>query len=304
MAQENVAVETKEIPLGEASMAEYKQAVKDGKDVVVRETSTTPPEATETTEEHQEQKPKVKGGFQARIDRLIKQQAATEERATAAERKAAELEAKLNQGTVPKSEQEEPKRDDFQTDAEYLRALVKWEAKQTVKAEREAEQLATIEEQIREARSNYNSRMIALQAENEEYKELMQQSIAVPAAIEGPITLEMENGPEVAIFLAQNPDICRELTEMTPSRAVAEVWKISEKLSEAGNEKTDEETDEEKAERERIEAEEAEKEAAAARKKAPAPIRPVSGGSTRSTIPLDKTDFQAYKKLREQGRVR
>ena len=54
--------------------------------------------------------------------------------------------------------------------------------------------------------------MIALQAENEEFKELMQQSINIPAAIEGPITLEMENGPEVAIFLAQNPDVCKELT--------------------------------------------------------------------------------------------
>jgi hypothetical protein len=91
-----------------------------------------------------------------------------------------------------------------------------------------------------------------LQAENEEYKELMSQSISVPAAIEGPITLEMENGPEVAIFLAQNPDICKELTEMSASRAIAEVWKISEKLAEGKTE----ETDEEKETREAAEAEE------------------------------------------------
>ena len=45
--------------------------------------------------------------------------------------------------------------------------------------------------------------------------------------------MEMENGPEVVIFLAQNPEICEELTQMSPSRAVAEVWRISEKLSPA-----------------------------------------------------------------------
>ena len=300
MDDETVTVETQEVPLGEASMAEYKKAVKDGKETATRETITAQPEEAE---EVKEQKPKVKGGFQARIDRLIKQQASTEERAAAAEKKAAELEAKLKGDGVTKTEQAdgEPKRDAFQSDAEYLKAFTRWEVKQEMKIEREAEQRTAFEEQIKEARSSYNARMIALQAENEEYKELMSQSISVPAAIEGPITLEMENGPEVAIFLAQNPDVCKELTEMSASRAIAEVWKISEKLA-AG--KT-EETDEEKAQKEAAEAEEQEKaiKAAEIRKRPPAPIKPVSGGSSRSTIPLDKTDYQAYKKLRSQGRV-
>ena len=88
---------------------------------------------------------------------------------------------------------------------------------------------------------------------------------------------------------------------MPPSRAVAEVWKISEKLA-AGE---SEETAEEKSEREATESEEQEKaiKAAEIRKRPPAPIKPVSTGSSRSTIPIDKTDFQAYKKLRSQGRV-
>ena len=36
--------------------------------------------------------------------------------------------------------------------------------------------------------------------------------------------------------------------------------------------------------------------------KAPAPIKPISGGKTQSTVPLDKTDYQTYKKLVAQGR--
>ena len=300
MADEPVTIETQEVPLGEASMAEYKKAIKDGKETATRETITAKPEEAE---EVKEQKPKVKGGFQARIDRLIKQQASTEERAAAAEKKAAELEAKLKGDGVTKTEQAdgEPKRDAFQSDAEYLKAFTRWEVKQEMKAEREAEQKAAFEEQIKEARKNYNTRMIALQNENPELKELLAQDISVPPAIEAPILYEMDNGPEVTMFLAQNPEVCQELMEMPPSRAIAEVWKISEKLA-AG--KT-EETDEEKAEKEAIEAEEQEKaiKAAEIRKRPPAPIKPVSGGSSRSTIPLDKTDYQAYKKLRSQGRV-
>lgn len=294
MADETVTVETQEVPLDQASQAEFKKARAEGKETATRETvvAEKPPV---------EEKPKIKGGFQARIDRLIKQQAALEEAKTAAEKRAAELEAKLNGNGVPKTEQSdgEPKRESFETEAEYIRALTRWEVKQEIKADREASEKQAAEAQVKEARDRYNARMIALQAENEEFKELMSQNITIPKAIEAPITLEMENGPEVAIFLAQNPEVCQELIEMPPSRAIAEVWKISEKLA-AGD---GEETDEEKAEHEAAEAEEKEKAAAAAAKAKLRPIRPVSSGSSRSTIPLDKTDFQAYKKLRAQGRV-
>jgi hypothetical protein len=284
----NEETATQEVALDEANMQEFKAARAEGKEVATRETvSEEKPEA--------EEKPKAKGGFQARIDRLIKQQAALEEAKTAAEKKAADLEAKFgSKGEEAKPVVDgEPKREDFQNDIEYYRALTRWEVKQEMKAEREAEEKSKVEAANNAARGKYNQRMIALQAENEEYKELMSQDLKIPAAIHGPVTLEMENGPEVAIFLAQNPELCGELMEMTPSRAIAEVWKISEKLEAAGTEEKDEEE-------EKPVAKAAEEKPA---RKVPTPLRTVSGGSTRSTLPLDKTDYAAYKKLRAQGRV-
>jgi hypothetical protein len=38
--------------------------------------------------------------------------------------------------------------------------------------------------------------------------------------------------------------------------------------------------------------------------KAPSPIKPVNGGSTRSHVPLDELDMPAFKKARAAGRVR
>ena len=144
MADETVVVQTEEVPLEKSSMSEFKKARAKGEEVATRETVTeAPPE--------REEKPKAKGGFQARIDRLIKQQAALEERATAAEKRAAELEAKKSENGVPKTEQVdgEPKRESFQTDAEYVRALTRWEVKQEIKAEREAEEQQTVEARSR-----------------------------------------------------------------------------------------------------------------------------------------------------------
>ena len=199
-----VTVETQDVPLEQSTMAEFKAAREKGEEVATRETVKVEEKQAES------EKPKVKGGFQARIDRLIKQQATTEERATAAEKKAAELEAKINgNGHAAPKDGDEPKRESFQTDAEYNRAVVRWEVKQEMKAEAESAQRQAFEEQVKEARSRYNTRMIALQAENEEYKELLEQSITVPTSIEGPITLEMENGADVTIFLAQNPEVCK-----------------------------------------------------------------------------------------------
>ena len=282
-----VTVETEEIPLAEASMAEFKKARADGKETATRETVVEEKPPVEA-------KPKIKGGFQARIDRLIKQTASLEEAKTAAEKRAAEAEAKLNGNGNGKTAgaTDEPQRDSFQTEAEYVRALTRWEVKQEIKAEREAQERQAVESQIKEARSKYNAKMIAIQAENEEYKELLEQDIKIPSSIEGPITLEMENGPEVAIFLAQNPEICQELLEMTSSRAIAEVWKISEKLEAAADKEGSEEEEE-------VASAEPEKPT----RKAPAPIKPISSGTSRSTIPLDSADFSTYKKLRAQGRV-
>ena len=286
MAENEVIVETQEVPLTESSMAEYKKARADGKEVATRETVTEKPA-------EQAEKPRVRGGFQAKIDRLVRQTAALEEAKAAIEKRALEAEAKLNGNGVLKTEQTdgEPKRESFQTDAEYVRALTRWEVKQEIKAERQAEQQQAAEAEIKEARDRYNKRMIALQSENEEYRELMEQDVLIPKSIIDPILYEMENGPEVAIFLAQNAEIREELNQMPSSKAIKEAWVISEKLA------ADEEEEEEKPEEKAKEVEEK------PARKAPAPIRPVSSGSSRSTIPLDKADYQAYKKLRAQGRV-
>lgn len=289
MSEETELIETKEVPLDQATQPEYKKARADGKETATRETVVE----TEKGASEKEDKPKIKGGFQARIDRLIKQQATLEEQKTAAEKRALDAEAKLN-GTDKLKETDEPQREKFESESDYIRALTRWEVKQEMKAAAENEQKRAYENKVKEARSRYNVRMIALQEANPEIKEIMNQAISVPTVIEGPITEEMDNGEEVAVFLAQNPEICKELLEMSASRAIAAVWRISEKLEAGGKD----EDSEEQEEKEEVKAKEVEE------KPKLRPLRTVTGGGTsRSTIPLDKADFASFKKLRSQGRV-
>src|SRR4029077_2452169 len=136
MENENeVTVETEEVPLAESTMAEYKKARADGKETATRE---APAESRAAEGKVEEEKPRIRGGFQAKIDRLIKQQASLEEAKTAAEKRANELEQKLNGNGAAKDQTDpnaEPVREKFQTEAEYIRALTRWEVRQEIKAE-------------------------------------------------------------------------------------------------------------------------------------------------------------------------
>jgi len=297
MAEETATVETKEVPLAESTMAEFKKARNDGKEVATRETITEKEPEKQATEE----KPKAKGGFQARIDRLIKQQAETERQLTEERRQREELQAKVSGKDVPKTEQKadaEPKREDFQTEVEYVRALTSWEVKQNMKAAKEAEEKEATAAANKEAIQSYNKRAIEAQSKYEDWKEVMAQDIAIPTIVGDAIIHTIKNGPDVAYFLGTHPEICEEMVSVHPLEAVAMAVKISERLeAEAGKETEEsEETTEEEPE---AKATEEEKPA----RKAPAPIKPVSSGTSRSTIPLAKVDYQTYKKLRAQGRV-
>ena len=65
-------------------------------------------------------------------------------------------------------------REDFQSDAEYIRARIDWGVEQGISKAKESEMRRELEAQISEAKGKYNSRMIALKAEDPEIEELVQ----------------------------------------------------------------------------------------------------------------------------------
>lgn len=191
-------------------------------------------------QEPQEGQQKPRGGFQKRIDKLVKSNTQLEQEREFWRQQAlrtAPVEAKTEQ---PKGEGE-PSESDFQTHAEYVKALARYEAKQavqTVRAEQVKEEVRT---QQQKALQEFGAREQAFAAATPGYAELMAEVVA-----EGDITISdalrdeivaSEHGPALKFFLAQNPEEAERLSELKPMQLAREVGRIEARFS-SSQEKT------------------------------------------------------------------
>lgn len=275
-----------EVSIDQLSQEDYNKARDKGELTVEKPVEAEP--------EHKEEKPKPKGGFQSRIDRFIRQiDELTQENDRLKNAKPAE---KVEIKPAPVAEAE-PKLEDFTNHDEFIKAMAKYVARETLRTERE-EQTKKEQEAARKSEFDaYNERAIAAQVKYEDWKEVVGQNITIPPAVHVAI-IEMENGPDVAYYLGKHPELAKELMEMSPSRANGKIWRLSEQLeSEAPKEEETEEVEvEPEPEKPKVEAK--------PERKKYEPIKPVGGGSSKSSVPLDQMSMADYNKAREAGRVR
>lgn len=269
----------------EQTIAEYKasrEAAAKSAEVVEETPEIEETEDTDAEEQPKgEDKPKPRGGFQKKIDRLIKQVASTNEELAAERRKTAELEAK--NGKQPEkvaTSQGEPDRNDFANDIEYVKALAKWEVRQEMKLEAEREVREAAEDKQRTFVKNYNEKVVEAKATHEDWDEVVNQDLDIPGTV-GLAILRMPNGPEVAYQLGKNPELAEELMQMDELEAIGKIWELSKELGKS--------TEEEPEKKEK--------------KAIPPPIRTVSAGTTRtSTVSIDKTSIAEYKRRTADAR--
>ena len=290
----------KTLPMDQMPMADYKTARAKGE--IESDKSEDSPEKSEELQE----KPKSKGGgFQKRIDRLIKQQTALEQRAEAAERRAKELESAQKGSEQAKTQnvvEGEPKLENFESHDAWVKAVARWEARQELQAEREAERQARQNESIKEIFDAHNERVVEARSRIEDFDDVIGSTVSpwrdgdsedVQAARAFQLAIyESDNGPDVAYYLASNPEEFAKLGDLTPTKVQREVWRLSEKLGKTAKDEEEEEVEEEKPEAK-----------AKPVSKAPTPIKPVSTGTTKSSKALDQMSMAEFKKARAAGRI-
>ncbi len=220
--------------------------------------------------------PKKKGGFQKRIDKLTREKAELEARV-----------AKLETST--KEELKAAVKDDgppdqllFDTQAEYIAALVKYE---TAKAKKElrTELKATEEEKVVKAQENtWRERVKAAHEAHPDLEELLEQDLPVSPAVNA-VLLDSEVGGELLYHLAANPEELAKISKLSPIAAAKALGLLEDKLIKAGEKKP---SDELKPEVKVT--------------KATKPITPVSGGkgSAGQKSPDDMT-LAEYRQWRE-----
>jgi hypothetical protein len=294
MAEE---VETQEVSIDDPSVSqqEFKEARTKGVLTIEKPKDVEAEKPEEETKPEEGEKPKKSsGGFQKKIDRLIKHNATLSEELEATKKRAADLEAKTGKPAEVKPDADpEPKIEDFQTHELWVKAQARWEVRQEMKAQREQEAKDAEAARQKEVFDTYNAKVSEAQAKYDDWKEVVGQSVDLPTAVVLAV-LEMENGPDVAYHLGKHPELRDQLLEMSNLKAIGKVWRISEEL--AGEKK--EETEDDDKESEKVEAKPAKPVS-----KVPAPIKPVGGGSTKSSVPLDQLSMSEYKKARAAGRI-
>jgi len=120
----------------------------------------------------------------------------------------------------------------------------------------------------------FAARMKELRAKAPDIAEIDKQSnILIPIAVQDAL-LALPGGPEATLYLARHPEEAHKLRAIPEHLQVAKVAQLTARLDPAAS---------------RVPV-----------SRAPAPIRPVSGSSTKSAVQLDQMDYRDFVKAREQ----
>lgn len=254
---------------GQAAPAESEAAKPESEQVKTE----TAKQETETPASDEKQAPAAEKTFtQKELDeilqkRLAKSEARAERRAKEAYREA--LEAVTRQQPARRPESNEPTRDQFDSDADWIDAKVEYKLQQ-----REA---AKVQESMRRAQTEMISKTEDLYAKAERlpgfdrdtFDELPLTKPIASALIESDVA------PQLMAYMASNPDEVERIAKLSDARQAVELGKLELKLQNAP--KTS---------------------------KAPAPINPLSGAKGGATPDPERMTFAEYKAYREKQRPR
>lgn len=248
--------------------------------------SESPAAKTEGEQETKGQEQPRKSGWQKRVDKLTKTQYELLEKIARLEEENERVKSSATQALKPATEELalplKPTPEQFSKDGktyeDYLEALVDWKDKvRSLQAEQANKQQARAEQekQMKETFDAYNVRVHEFREAHEDFDQVVgQDDIQIPQSVQLAV-VELENGPEVAYYLGKNPEVCEELMEMSPLRAVARIGVIASSL-EGG--KTPSPA------------------AKTLSSSAPAPIKPVGGAATKSSVRPGDMTLAQYRK--------
>lgn len=211
------------------------------------EESTAPESSNESPNDEPEVKeekpaePAIPKGVQKRIDRAVRAKYEAEARAKMLEERLSAIEQRQYQPAQQQRapDDSEPTLDKFQNFDEYVAAKAEWIAARKIEqtlTERDKRQEAAREAAERsKTADSWNKRITQATAEMPDFEDVIASSdVPMTSAMQQAI-MESDVGPRLAYYLAQNPDEAIKIAEMSPSRAIATLGRLEERLSSTPN---------------------------------------------------------------------
>jgi hypothetical protein len=245
---------------------------------------------SEESNDSEKDKPKKKGGFQRRIDKLNARANAEKQRADALEARLAEIERSKESKRNPETSNSaaadgKPNPDHFDTHAEYIEALTDWKVEQKqVELDRKREQ-SKLQIEQEKAHKAHAERVKSFMEKTEDFEEVLEAADAVAISNEvyqalQEVVVSSEHGPELMYELAKDKAEYERIAKLSPIAAAREIGKIEAKIvARASSEK--------KPEPKKL-------------TNAPKPIGPVGSGKSAVAKAPDEMSFSEYEKYRRE----
>ena len=236
----------------------------------------------------QEEKPK-NPKLERRFSEITKQREEARKEAQR-EREAREaLEARLatlEKQSVPQKVDEEPQPSQFNDAFEYAKALAEYTADKRIEEMKRQETEARLAQERQKVIETWASKVQKAKEVLPDFDDIVASSDVVVNDDIRDAILESEVGPQILYHLAENDDVAKRISGLSPKQALREIGKLEA----------------------RFEAKETKPEPTIVRSKAPTPIKPIKGSSS-ADVPLSSNGewhgtFQAWKEARRAGKIR
>lgn len=231
------------------------------------------------------EKPKKKGGFKKRIDKLTREnyQKAQEIEFLRSQIAKTQTQKEPEEKTQKQASGQKPKADDFETHEEFVEAMADFKAEEKLKKLESRRQEESLKEKIQKREADYSNKVESFKSEHSDFDEVLEDASDIQ--MPGPVfavfkeLLEESENPGLLMYeLAKNRDEYERISKLSPLGFAREIGKFETKIQ-----KTLEPKKEIK------------------KTKAPAPIEPVGGRSSQVAMKTpEEMDFREFKKWREK----
>lgn len=290
-------VETQSVPAEDESEAESETVEEQGDRVQI--THGESGQAGDRETEGQQPGKPGKGGMQKRIDTLTRKLYRQQEDLDALRESVAKPQTQPNR---PPATNARPVVANFNSFEQYVDALVDWSTGQRLDQQKQTELVQAEQERVREVFDTYNNAAQSARVKYDDFEDVVgRKDLKIPQSAQLAIIEAGEIGPDIAYYLGKHPDLCHELADMSPMRAVAKIGQIEAAIQGTGgkqqgiarapvasrNLNSNRPQDSVSTNRKPVTS-------------APAPIAPVGGSSSKSAVPLAELPYRDYKRLRDQ----
>lgn len=245
-------------------------------------------EELEASDDSEKDKPKKKGGFQRRIDKLNARYTTAQQEIEHWKKLALKDAGDSKVDSVETKSVDahgKPNPDSYDTHAEYVEALTDWKIEQREKVGKEASQREKQQAEQNEIKKAHFEREQSFSKKTPDYADVIKEFVE----INPPVSLTFENllyssdnGPQILYELAQNMDEFNRINSLSPIAVAKEFGKLEAKISSKPSEP---------------------KQEIKKTTSAPKPIEPVgksSSGSIRKSINDPELPFSDYVRLRRE----